>query len=174
MPQRQTVGDHLHPAIVQRIELCKVQTSCLPAHLGCRALQRKASLPQHPHPGASCSMMAKLVKSVATSGRSIAPPFHLGNKLMCAETSIALDTKTCGNLCYSSCNLDKLFSHLRLRIGLDKLFLHLRLRIGKGCALQLLPQQLPLNLRTSLVKHSSPHMFRSKLEGSKALMALSN
>ena len=77
MPQRQSVSDHLHPAIVQRIERCKVQIAgediggnasfCLRAYLGGRALQRKASLPQQTHPGASCSMMAKLVKSVATS-----------------------------------------------------------------------------------------------------------
>ena len=40
---------------------------CFPAHLGGPALQWKASLSQHPHPGASCTMMAKFVKSVATS-----------------------------------------------------------------------------------------------------------
>ena len=72
----QTVGDHLHTAIVQRVELSKVQIAdedtggSASSSLHTWAAAYSNGKPLFSHPGAHCSMMAKLVKSVATSAVS--------------------------------------------------------------------------------------------------------
>ena len=76
LPQGETVRDHLHPSIVERVELNKVQiadqhvrcntTSILSTHLCSGALQWVTSRPQHPRPRALRDD-AKLVQSAATS-----------------------------------------------------------------------------------------------------------